>query len=262
MAEPLAGKKVVITRAREQASILARRIVELGGEVIEFPTIEIRPPADFDAFDRCVACIESYDWLIFTSVNSIDPFLARLRHVGKSVANLSRVKVAAIGSETAKRLKAASVSVALVPERYQAEGILESFSGQDLRGKKILIPRAAKAREVLRETLRQWGAQVDVVEAYRTVVPDVDIAAMRQRLQQGGLDVITFTSSSTVNNFARLFTGADLASIAGKAAIACIGPITAKSVEEQGGRVAIMAREFTAEGLVQAIVEYFQSVNN
>ena len=254
--KPLDGREIVVTRARAQARVLAQRIIDLGGVVVECPTIEIQPPGDFLAFDRALARLDSYDWLIFTSVNSVEPFLSRLDHVGKRVAQLARLKVAAIGSETAKRLDAAGISVAVVPQRYQAEGLLDSLGAAAMAGKNVLIPRAAKARNVLPETLRQWGANVDVVEAYRTAAPNIDVAALRQRLQRGDADIVTFTSSSTVSNFVELFAAADLTSIVGKAAIACIGPITAKTVEDLGGKVAIAAREFTIDGLVKAMVDY------
>ena len=258
--KPLAGRRIVVTRARAQAGGLAQRIEALGGEVIEFPTIEIRPPADYTAFDGAVGKIENYDWLIFTSVNSVEPFLARLKQAGKSPAVMKHLKVAAIGSQTAKRLEAAGIVVDVVPVRYQAEGIVDSLNAADLIGKRVLIPRAAKARDLLPDTLRRWGASVDVVQAYRTVAPPADIAAVRTRLQHGEVDIITFTSSSIVSNFVQLFGGAPLASIVGDSAIACIGPITAKTVEDLGGRPAIMAGEFTIDGLVKAIVEYFEDL--
>jgi uroporphyrinogen III methyltransferase / synthase len=254
--KPLAGRRIVVTRARAQAGVLVQRITDLGGVVIECPTIEIQLPGNFLAFDRALARLDSYDWLIFTSVNSVEPFLARLAHVGKSVGQLARLKVAAIGSETAKRLHGAGISVTVVPQRYQAEGILDSLGAAEMNGKSVLIPRAAKARNVLPETLRQWGANVDVVEAYRTAAPKIDVAALRQRWQRGDVDIVTFTSSSTVRNFVGLFAATDLTSILGNAAIACIGPITAKTVEDLGGKVAITAREFTIDGLVKAMVDY------
>jgi len=259
MNKPLAGKRIVITRARAQAGTLAQRVKALGGEAIEWPTIEIAPVHDFSALDDAVARIESYDWLIFTSVNGVEPFLLRLAHAGKRTADLEGLKVAAIGSETAKRLRSAAISVSLVPQRYQAEGILDALKGEPMRGKKVLLPRAAAARDVLPETLRRWGARVDVVAAYRTVPPPIDAAYARRRLQSGEIDVVTFTSSSTVRHFVQLFGGSNIASIVGAAAVACIGPITAQTVDELGGTVAIMAREFTIDGLVQAIIEHFGS---
>jgi uroporphyrinogen III methyltransferase/synthase len=257
--KPLAGIRIVVTRAGAQASGLVRQIESAGGEVVEFPTIEIQPPDDFEAFDAAIDKIEQYDWLIFTSVNSVAPFLARLRNAGKSAGALASLQVGAIGPETAKRLGSAGITTTLVPERYQAEGILDSVRPELMKGKRVLIPRAAEAREVLPETLRAWGAGVDVVVAYRTTLPKVDLTPLVELLRRGQIDVITFTSASTVRNFVRLFGGKNLAEIAAGTAIACIGPITARTVEEAGARPAIVAKEFTTAGLTRAIVTYFQS---
>jgi len=257
--QPLAGKRIVVTRARAQAGSLARRIEELGGEVIEFPTIEICPPESFAAFDDAVAKIEDYDWLIFTSVNSIEPFLFRLKRNGKTAAELTRLKVGAIGPETAQRLEEFGIHAGLVPERYQAEGILDAVKPETMQGKRVLIPRAAEAREILPETLREWGASVDVVVAYRTIVPAVDVAPLAELLRLRKVDVITFTSSSTVKNFTRLFDNKNLDALAAGSALACIGPITARTVEQLGGHAGIVAEEFTIPGMVRAIVEYFGS---
>jgi uroporphyrinogen III methyltransferase/synthase len=260
--KPLAGKRIVVTRARAQAGALAERIEELGGEVIEFPTIDIQPAENFTAFDAAVAKIESYDWLFFTSVNSVEPFLSRLRQVGKDKDALAKLQIGAIGSETAKKLASAGMKCCLVPERFQAEGILDAINAESMRGKRVLIPRAAEAREVLPETLRAWGASVDVVSAYRTVVPATAVAPLVDLLKQGKVDVITFTSSSTVRNFVQLFDNRRINEIGAGAAIACIGPITAQTVAELGGQVAVTAREFTIAGLVDAIVAHFQSGRN
>ena len=254
--KPLAGKRIIVTRARRQAGTLAQRIEALGGEVIELPTIEIEPPADFGAFDAELTRIESYHWLIFTSVNSIDPFLARLNHVGKSVMDLKKLKTAAVGAATAERLAAAGISLDLLPARFQAEGILEALDAESMCGKRVLIPQAASARDILPGTLRRWGADVTQIEAYRTVAPACDSGAVKRRLQRGEVNIVTFTSSSTASNFSQLFGGAALSSIVGNAAIACIGPITAKTVQELGGKVAILARQSTVDGLIEALVEY------
>ena len=187
--KPLIGKRIVVTRARAQAESLARRIEELGGEVIEFPTIEIQPPENFAAFDAAIEKIESYDWLIFTSVNSVEPFLSRLQRKGKTVASLTALKIGAIGPETAKRLEESGLHPSLVPARYQAEGILDAVAPETMRGKRVLIPRAAEAREILPNTLRRWGAFVDVVVAYRTALP-----ATTSRLWPSGLTGTRFTS--------------------------------------------------------------------
>jgi uroporphyrinogen III methyltransferase/synthase len=256
--KPLAGKKIVVTRAGAQAYGLVEQIEKAGGEVIELPTIEIQPPESFAAFDAAVKSIEQYDWLIFTSVNSIAPFLERLRVCGKTVESVHSLQVGAIGPETAKRLASAGITASLVPERYQAEGILDAVKPEAMKGKRVLIPRAAEAREILPETLRAWGATVDVVIAYRTALPSVDTAPLAELLRQRKVDVITFTSSSTVKNFVRLFGGKNLAEIAVESAIACIGPITARTVEQAGGRPEIVAAEFTINGLTRAIIAHFQ----
>jgi uroporphyrinogen III methyltransferase/synthase len=256
-ARPLAGKRIIITRARSQTSRLARLIADAGGEIIEFPTIEIQPPESFAGLDAAIERITGYDWVIFTSVNGVEAFRNRIVALGKSMTDLEAIKIGAIGPETAKRVTAAGLQAALVPQRYQAEGILDLLNPEIMRGKKVLIPRAAKAREILPETLRHWGAQVDVVEAYRTVMPAKNNSALRDLLGQGKIDMITFTSSSTVTNFSLLFDRQKLASILDGIAIACIGPITRQTVEDLGGRADIVSERFTIPGLAQAIVDYF-----
>jgi uroporphyrinogen III methyltransferase / synthase len=256
--KPLAGKRIVVTRARKQAETVARAIEELGGDVINFPTIEICPPQSFAAFDAALDKLSLYDWVIFTSVNSVDPFLERLKLRGKTAEALSAHKVGAIGAETAKRLEAARIRASLVPERYQAEGILDAISREEIRGKRVLIPRAAEAREVLPATLRNWGALVDVVVAYRTELPCLDVRPLADLLLERKVDVITFTSSSTVRNFVRLFGGRKLGEIVDGSIIACIGPITVSTVEELGGRADIVADQFTVADMLRAIVEHFQ----
>ncbi len=255
---PLAGRRIVVTRARAQAGGLAGKIEELGGEVLEFPTIEIQPPASFAALDEAIARIADYDWLIFTSVNGVEQFLARLECSGKSLADFQSKRVVAIGPPTAERLKGAGISSCLVPEQYQAEGVLEALKPEELRAKRVLIPRAAKAREILPETLRQWGAAVDVVEAYRTVIPTPDVSRLRSLLQEGTVDMVTFTSSSTAANFVKLFRGEKLSDILHGTAIGCIGPITEATVRELGGKADLVSAEFTIPGLVHAMVEFFQ----
>lgn len=256
-AKPLTRRRIVITRARAQAGLLAQRIEDLGGEIFEFPTIEIQPPEDFELFDQAIAQIESYDWVIFTSVNGVAPFLERMRLGNKNEKSLARLSIGAIGPETAKTLDSAGIKASLVPARFQAEGVLEMLNPQAMGGKRVLIPRAAKAREILPETLRRWGAQVDVVVAYRTVLPATEAAPLAQMIQQRTVDAITFTSSSTVSNFVRLFKPRKLADIVGPTPIACIGPITEQTVKDLGGTVQIVAREFTIPGLVHALVDYF-----
>lgn len=255
---PLAGRRIVVTRARAQAGGLAGRIEELGGEVIEFPTIEIRPPESFAPLDAAIARIADYHWLIFTSVNGVEQFLARFELSGKPSAEFQSKRVAAIGPLTAERLKGAGIQSCVVPEQYQAEGVLDVLKPDELHGKRVLIPRAAKAREILPATLRRWGAAVDVVEAYRTVIPKPDVSRLSSLLREGAVDVVTFTSSSTAVNFAKLFGGKKLSEILGATAIACIGPITEATVRELGGNADLVSAEFTIPGLVRAMVEFFE----
>jgi uroporphyrinogen III methyltransferase/synthase len=255
-ARPLLGKRIVVTRARAQAATLAHKLQALGAEVIELPTIEMQPPEDYAALDAAIKTLRTYDWLIFTSVNGVEQFLMRARHLNETVTESKTSRFAAIGPETAKRLEAAGIRDCLVPERYQAEGILEVLTPESMRNKKVLIPRAAKARDILPETLRQWGAEVDVVEAYRTVVPTDSMSDVKNLLSGHKVDIITFTSSSTVSNFARLFEGQSLQEALSGVAVACIGQITKQTVEDLGGHADIVAAESTIDGLIRAIVEY------
>jgi uroporphyrinogen III methyltransferase / synthase len=260
--DALRGKRILVTRARSQALSLAQRIESLGGEVVEFPTIEIRPPESYGPLDQAIYQIANYDWLIFTSVNGVEQFLNRFEKLGKNIANLAGIEVGAIGPETARRLTAAQIEPTFVPKQYQAEGILEGLISETVLGKRILIPRAAKARDILPETLRRWGARVDVVEAYQTVLPQVDVSALCRLLREGTIDMITFTSSSTATNFSVMLRDQDLPRLLSRAVIACIGPITKKTVEDLGMRPEIVSEEFTIPGLVRAMVDYFSRTAN
>jgi uroporphyrinogen III methyltransferase/synthase len=254
----LSGKRIVVTRPRTQAGELARRLSALGAEIIELPTISIEPPMDYTPMDRAIARLHQYDWLVFTSVNGVQSFFNRLRHFGKDSQSIEHLKVVAIGPETAGRLEREGVHVFLVPAKYQAEGILEGLDPAEIRGCRILLPRAAKAREILPETLRQWGASVDVVQAYQTVLPQ-DFQFGLCELFKKQIAVITFTSSSTVENFIRLLEGKDHFPILRGVIIACIGPITARTAIDGGLQVDIVSSEFTIPGLVAAIVRYYES---
>jgi uroporphyrinogen III methyltransferase/synthase len=259
---PLRGKRILVTRARSQARSLVQRIQSLDGEVVEFPTIEIRPPESYGPLDQAIQQIAAYDWLIFTSVNGVEQFLNRFERLEKNIADLAGIEVGAIGPETAKRLTAAQIQPSLVPKQYRAEGILEALIPETVLGKRILIPRAAKARDILPQTLHQWGARVDVVEAYQTVLPQVDVSALCKLLREGTIDMITFTSSSTATNFAAMLGDQDLPRLLSRTVIACIGPITRKTVEDLGMRPEIVSEEFTIPGLISAMVDYFDRTAN
>jgi uroporphyrinogen III methyltransferase/synthase len=236
---------------------LARAIEKRGGVVVEFPTIEIQPTQDFTSLDDAINNVARYDWLIFTSVNGVALFFDRFDGLKGNRNQLASRQFAAIGPETAKRLKSAGIKNCPVPSTYRAEGILEMLNPRAICGQRVLIPRAAAAREVLPETLRRWGAQVDVIELYRAVIPKIDTVKLQDALRRREIDMVTFTSSSTVANFARLLDGRPLAEILGETPIACIGPITATTIVELGGVAAVAAGEFTIAGLVRAIVDYF-----
>ncbi|MEE9185516.1 MAG: uroporphyrinogen-III synthase [Candidatus Binatia bacterium] len=237
-----------------------RGIEELGGEVVEFPTIEIVPPKSYSPLDRAIGKIEGYDWIIFTSVNGVRQFFDRIRHIGRSISDLKGIRIAAIGPETAKALEPFNLHADLVPGEYRAEAILQALRPEELRGKRVLLPRAAKARDVLPKTLREWGAETDVIEAYRAVLPKSDAVWLRALLLERKVDVVTFTSSSTVINFVKFFPGEDVKDLLDGVAVACIGPITQNTAEEKGIRVDIVPREYTVGGLTQAIVDYFKSM--
>ncbi|MBN1627128.1 MAG: uroporphyrinogen-III C-methyltransferase [Deltaproteobacteria bacterium] len=259
---PLFGKRIIVTRAREQASRFMAGLTELGAECIEFPTIEITPPVSRDGMDRAIRSLVDYHWLIFTSVNGVDYFFRRIFDLGMDLRILCKIKVAAIGPKTAEAVQKMGINPDMVPEEYKAEGVIEAFMGKDLKGVNILIPRAAEAREVLPDELRKMGARVDVVEAYRTVMPDTGAEKLGGMLEKGEIDMATFTSSSTVTNFISMFKGQEdkLKQWMQDVAVACIGPITAKTTEENGFNVSITPKDYTIEALTGSIVEYFSGI--
>ena len=258
--KPLFGRRIVITRARSQASAFTRGIEVLGGEVIEFPTIEILPAKSYDLLDRAIQEIGSYHWIIFTSVNGVKHFLARLQHLKRDIRDLKEIRITAIGPETARALESIYLRADLVPQEYRAEAILQELKPEEMRGKRVLLPRAAEARDILPKTLREWGAEVDVVETYRTVAAKSDSLWLRMLLLKRRIDMVTFTSSSTVTHFAGLFRNEVMKELLAGTAVACIGPITQKTVEGMGIRVDVVPQEYTISGLTQAIMEHFKNM--
>jgi uroporphyrinogen III methyltransferase/synthase len=248
---PLFGQTVVVTRAREQALALADPLRELGANVLELPTIEIRPPQDWAALDQAIREIDQYDWLIFTSANGVRYFTERLDAGAKDLRDL-KARICAIGPATAASVRALHLKVDLMPEEYVAESVLAAFEKADLTGKRILLPRAMKARDVIPVELGRRGARVDVVAAYQTVVPE-NAAQRAAEIFEGERkpDWITFTSSSTVTHFAGLYPAGTLRGIR----VASIGPVTSATARELGIEVHVEAHEYTVAGLVQSIVE-------
>jgi uroporphyrinogen III methyltransferase/synthase len=253
----LVGKKILVTRAREQSGDFVTRLKKLGAEIIEFPTIEIVPPIRWKELDRAIDRLKSYDWILFTSANGVHFFWQRLKERGRSPHLPPSLKVCAIGPATAKQLKEKGVSVHYIPKEFIAESILEGFEKKFINGKHILLTRAKKARDILPKGLRKMGAEVDVVEAYRTVRPKGGSKKLKKILKDGKMDVITFTSSSTVNHFAELLKKENLKKLLKGIAIACIGPVTARTAKEWGLKVEIQPKQYTISALTQAIAEYF-----
>jgi uroporphyrinogen III methyltransferase/synthase len=252
----LAGRRVVIIRAKEQAGVFADLLRSHGAEVIEFPTIVIQPPESFEPLDEAIGRLTDYDWVIFTSVNGVQAFFDRLASHGMDSCNLKGAKVCAIGPATAEALKAQGVDTDLLPDKFQAEGVLEALGGTNLQGVQVLLPRAAVAREVLPEELRKAGASVDVVPVYRTVSGGGS-QEVRDLILSGEIDVVTFTSPSTIENFCSMFSEEERAGFPEAFAVAIIGPITHSRAETLGVKVDIEAESYTIPALTDAIVRYF-----
>jgi uroporphyrinogen III methyltransferase/synthase len=262
-AKPLDGRTVMITRARERAAEFAAALEAFGARVMACPTIEIVPPESYAQLDEAIDNLFGYDWLVFTSVNAVEHFLARLEAVGKDVCELDGLRVCAIGEVTTERLVAAHVHVDVVPEQSRAEGVfaaLENYLGgrEHMEELNVLMPRAAVARDFLPRALEGAGARVDVVTAYRTVRPETtDRARAEALLVGGGVDCVTFTSSSTVHNFAQLFDTRDLRSLLAGVRVACIGGVTAETAAEYGLRADIVPAESNARALARAVAEFY-----
>jgi len=264
---PLAGRTIVITRAQPQAGEFAVLLEKYGARVIVCPTIEITYPESYERLDEALDHLYGYDWIIFTSVNGVDYFLERAKARQHETSELDELRVCAIGEATAERLRTAQVHIDVVPAEFKAEGIfnaLEQFIGgpEALRGLNILIPRAAVARDYLPKALEGAGARVDVVPAYRTVVPEQLDRGRLAAMLAGGTDCIAFTSSSTVRNLAQLFDTQDLSVVLKGIIVACIGDITAATAAEYGLAPEIQPKEFTVPALAAAIGEYFTGNDN
>jgi uroporphyrinogen III methyltransferase / synthase len=263
--KPLAGRSIVVTRARAQSAEFVAELERLGARVISCPTIEIVEPESYALLDQAIENLYGYDWLIFTSVNGVDYFLRRLELLGHEASEVDELRVCAIGEATAFRLREARIHVDVIPEQFKAEGAfaaIESYLGgpESLNRLNFLIPRAAVARDFLPKALEEAGARVDVVPAYRTVRPQTSERGRVDALLAGGaVDCITFTSSSTVTNFAQLFDTTDLSQLLAGVRVACIGDITAATAAEHNLRTDILPGEYTIPALTRAIVDYYST---
>lgn len=251
--QPLFGKTIVVTRARTQASQIVTAFEDLGARVLEFPTISIKPLA-VPHLPEVIEDIAEYAWLTFTSVNGIKVFLTQVYDLGFDIRDLKGPRICAIGPATAAEAESRGLRVSAVPSEYRAEAVAEILLQETCAGERVLLPRARGAREVLPDLLRSQGIGVDELEVYESV-PEAGInPTTRQLLEEGLVDIITFTSSSTVKNLVSML-GSDLvAELSDKVQVACIGPITAQTAQEAGFKVDIVAEQFTIDGLVKAVL--------
>ncbi len=247
---PLFGKKIVVTRDHRQAGELSEPLAELGAEPIHLPAIEVREPEDPEPLDQAIARMRTYDWLIFTSVNGVRYFIEHLDQSARDLRALSSVKICAIGPATRAAVEALHLKVDLMPQEYVAESLVAAFTEEHLNGRRILLPRAAIARDVVPKELTRRGASVDVVEAYRTVAPD-GLAEHAAEVFARKPDWITFGSSSAVKNLIEAAGPAPLTRLK----IASIGPVTSATIRENGLDVDAEGSPFTMEGLIAALVK-------
>jgi uroporphyrinogen III methyltransferase/synthase len=254
---PLLGKRIVVTRAREQASDLVKQLADLGAECLQYPTIKVIPAADTGPLSDAISSLCAYDWIVFTSVNGVKLFFERLFELDLDVRALNHLHTAAIGPVTSQQLRTFGLKSDILPKNYRAEAVVEAFCKEDLKGKKILLPRAAEARPVLPVELRKMGAEVDEVTAYLTenVADNADL--LIEQLTQKRIDLITFTSSSTVKNFKTLLPSENIKDLLDGVTIASIGPITTDTAKELGFEVHITAHTYTIPGLCDAIMKHY-----
>lgn len=251
MSRALAGRRIVVTRPREDGRL--RRLLEAeGAEVLELPTIRIAPAADYGPLDAALRRIGDYGWIVFTSRNGVAAVIERLAALGLTPGALKGARLAVIGPGTEEALREHGLRAALSPDEFRAEALVAAFDRAGVRGARVLLPRAAVARNVLPEGLRALGAAVDVVAAYRTEVEDAHAPEVLAAVRAGRVDALTFTSSSTVRHFLRV-AGPDVLPALGGVLVACIGPVTAETARAAGLRVGAVATAYTLAGLVDVL---------
>ena len=264
---PLFSKRIVVTRTRDQASELVTLLENYGAECLEYPTISLEPATSYDILDRALAELETYNWLLFTSINAVEYFFRRLFELDKDVRDIKGPKIAAVGRVTAEALISRGIRADLLPEEFTGDGLAEILIKTNVKGMRVLIPRALKARETLPEALSSAGADVTVAPVYQNVLPSSSSGEqlkeeLQAALQNKSIDMVTFTSSSTVKNFVRLLdisTPGEMQKLMSGVAVATIGPITAKTAEQFGMHVDVQPAEYTIPDLVDSIVKYFTS---
>ena len=249
---PLFGRRVLVTRSRSQAGALSALLAARGAEAVELPTIAVEPLTDASALDAALSGLGAFDWVVFTSTNGVDAVFGRLAASGKDARAFGAARVAAVGAATADALSVRGIAADLVPTAYTSHSAADSFASLDIRGARVLLPRADIAPPALPDRLREMGAVVTEAIAYRTVAPSGAADAAREALASGTIDVVTFTSSSTVRNLVSLLGGAALIN---ESRVVSIGPVTSKTAADLGVRVDREAAEHTVRGVADAVVE-------
>ena len=252
---PLFGKRVLVTRTRTQASALSDRLTQMGAQPLELPTIEIQPMADYSDLDRALGEAIAYDWMVFSSANAVDVVFDRLSALGLDARLLHGTLIAAIGPATRRRLLGRGIIADFMPTSFVAEAAVDELRDLGMNGKRVLLPQAEIARDILRQGLIELGASVDAIPVYRTVTPEKTADRLKDILADG-IDIATFTSSSTASNLVELLDGNT--SALKDATIACIGPITAERAAELGLNADIVATEHTIAGLIEAVESHFK----
>ena len=235
-------------------------LIDRGATPIEFPSIDVVPPCDWSELDAALDSLDTYHWIIFTSANAIKFFFERLRSRGMDIRSLHANKICVVGPKTAEALEQYSLKADLIPAEFKAEGVLAALGGEQVKGKKFLIPRAKVARELIPEKLREKGAEVTVATAYENVRPATDVDRVRKLFEDKKIAAVTFTSSSTVHNFVEMLGQKEYIKLVSGVAVACIGPVTAKTAEEYGMKVDIMPKDYTIPALVDAMVEFYKEI--
>lgn len=254
--QPLFGKRILVTRAHHQASQLSRLLLRIGAVPVEMPAIEVKPPQNYDHFDRAILNMKDYQWLIFTSVNGVEAFFNRLHTLNLDTRWLGNVRIGAIGSATAGALGQRGLRTDCTPEKHTSQGLLAELRHQDMSGRRVLLPRADIAGKELSLGLSRLGAEVDEVTAYITTAITGGNSPGKKMLLAGEIDIVTFTSSSAVTGLMGTL-GAESEAL-NKTLVACIGPVTAATAGKSGLRVGITAEKHTMPGLIEAMEQYFQ----
>ena len=262
--QPLAGKRILVTRPQAQAAELVERLAVLGAESIAAPAIRIVPPEDTGPLDDACAAADSFAWIVFTSANAVDAFVERLRAAGSGVAALAGVRICVIGPATGTRIEEHGLRVDLAPSEHRGEAVSEALrAGADLRGARVLLPRADIARPALPDALRAAGADVTEATAYRTIaVPDWPGAAVRKLLLRRRIDAVAFTSASAVRSAVQSLGAQQAVDLLRTTVVAAIGPVTARAARRLGVETTVMPSTYTTQALARALGDHFAAMRS